>query len=644
MERAAVTRLIVGSVLALVAWGHHTRAETILFVDDSAPTGGDGTSWRTPLPFLQDAFTLAGIPGSCVTEIRIAQGTYRPDANSVNPGGTNDEAATFALIDAVAVRGGYAGFGAADPNLRDIESFPTILSGDIGVANVFSDNSNHIVTSAGVSGVTIVDGIICDGGHNDDSVDPGGAGLYNVDGSPSVTNCIFTRNTTEADGGGAVRNERGSPVFSNCVFTLNAAIADLDGSAMLNNNSDVAMFNCIYVDNICDGAVQNSNATCALIVNCVFQDHELNCAGGGPSGIRNEQSNATIIDCAFLDNDDESSGAVENVDSVVLLQRCVFQGNTGDVSGALYNESSDATILECQFVNNFAGEFFGGGAITNNNSNIIVGHSHFLGNVAGNHDGGAMRNVKSTVLIEGCQMVGNVASSIPDGDGGAIASEDSFVTITNCSLAGNSDWSDDSSAIYASGGLTALTNCIVWHHIGQSLGGPGSIVVNYSNTEDAVGGVGNISADPMFVSVPDPGPDNFWGTADDNFGNLRLLPASPCIDAGDNTAVPPDEFDLDNDGDTTEPIPFDLAGFPRFVDDPKTIDTGNGSPPIVDMGAYEFTGMINPLDLTGDGVVDAADLAQLLADWGACPGCAADYTADGIVSAADLAELLANWG
>ena len=48
---------------------------------------------------------------------------------------------------------------------------------------------------------------------------------------------------------------------------------------------------------------------------------------------------------------------------------------------------------------------------------------------------------------------------------------------------------------------------------------------------------------------------------------------SPAIDAGDNTAVT---------------VLTDLDGRPRFVDDPNTLDTGNGMPPIVDMGAYEF--------------------------------------------------------
>ena len=51
-----------------------------------------------------------------------------------------------------------------------------------------------------------------------------------------------------------------------------------------------------------------------------------------------------------------------------------------------------------------------------------------------------------------------------------------------------------------------------------------------------------------------------------------------------------------------------------------------------------------PADLTDDGAVSAADLAQLLAAWGANPGHAADFNDDGDVDAADLAELLSTWG
>jgi len=49
-------------------------------------------------------------------------------------------------------------------------------------------------------------------------------------------------------------------------------------------------------------------------------------------------------------------------------------------------------------------------------------------------------------------------------------------------------------------------------------------------------------------------------------------------------------------------------------------------------------------DLDGDGAVSGADLAALLALWGACSGCAQDLTGDGQVAADDLALLLSQWG
>jgi hypothetical protein len=119
--------------------------------------------------------------------------------------------------------------------------------------------------------------------------------------------------------------------------------------------------------------------------------------------------------------------------------------------------------------------------------------------------------------------------------------------------------------------------------------------------------------------------------ADPDNGDFRLSAGSPCIDAGDNTAVPGD-------------IATDLAGNPRFVDDPDTVDTGDGDPPIVDMGAYEFQGLPCPWDLDGDSNVFVTDLLMLLANWGPCDGCPADFNDDGIVNVLDLLALIANFG
>ncbi len=63
---------------------------------------------------------------------------------------------------------------------------------------------------------------------------------------------------------------------------------------------------------------------------------------------------------------------------------------------------------------------------------------------------------------------------------------------------------------------------------------------------------------------------------------------------------------------------------------------------IVPASRLFFGGTLEPADLTGDGVVNAADLAVLLAAWGSA-GSPADIDGDGTVGAQDLAALLARW-
>ena len=170
--------------------------------------------------------------------------------------------------------------------------------------------------------------------------------------------------------------------------------------------------------------------------------------------------------------------------------------------------------------------------------------------------------------------------------------------------------------------------------------------VSYSNVHGGWPGVGNINVNPMFVE-PD-GPDEIPGTEDDNY---RLLPGSPCIDAGHNWAVPADTGDLEADADTAELTPLDLDGNPRFADVVATQDTGCGATAIVDMGAYEFPGIaldcLRPGDVNGDGTVDVLDLIELLLSFGAsCEDvcCLADFDLSGTVDVLDLIELLLVFG
>ncbi|MFM1832770.1 MAG: hypothetical protein RLZZ461_1086 [Planctomycetota bacterium] len=65
-----------------------------------------------------------------------------------------------------------------------------------------------------------------------------------------------------------------------------------------------------------------------------------------------------------------------------------------------------------------------------------------------------------------------------------------------------------------------------------------------------------------------------------------------------------------------------------------------------DLGGNSFNPTAcNLADINGDGVVNGADLAQILALWGTpCLGCAVDINEDGQVDGADLALVLAGWG
>jgi predicted outer membrane repeat protein len=248
----------------------------------------------------------------------------------------------------------------------------------------------------------------------------------------------------------------------------------------------------------------------------------------------------------------DRGGGMVNDGGSPQLANVTFSGNTANEGGGMYNLYSSSALANVSFSGNSAGS--DGGGMVNYSGSPTLANVTFSGNSAGS-DGGGMVNYSGSPTLANVTFSGNSATS----NGGGIFSQNSSPTLANCILWGNND----------SGGTDQSAQI----HIDDA----SPITITYSLVQGGVyTGTGNISANPQFARDPDPGDGDWTTLADNDYGDLSLLPSSPAIDAGDNAALPADVTDLDDDGNMTEPIPLDLAGEWRIASNR------------VDMGAYEW--------------------------------------------------------
>jgi hypothetical protein len=282
-------------------------ATGVIHVDDDAGPGGDGAAWATAFRYLADAIGAAG--GGTVEEIRVAQGTYRPDRDEANPLGTGDRTATFALLDGVVLRGGFAGIGAPDPDARDITNFITVLTGDLagddgpGFANN-GDNSWHVVTapnntaaSATLDGCTITAGHAAGATTNERS---GGGIFVGVSSSPMIVDCTIFANAADVFGGGVyVQSFSSVPTLRRCSVIGNTAD---QGGGMFNSQSSPRVTCCRFLDNTAaTGAGMTSfNGSETVVTNCLFAGNDATVNGGAMSNFLNGRPKVT--GCTLVDN------------------------------------------------------------------------------------------------------------------------------------------------------------------------------------------------------------------------------------------------------------------------------------------------------------------------------------------------------
>ena len=311
-----------------------------------------------------------------------------------------------------------------------------------------------------------------------------------------------------------------------------------------------------------------------------------------------------------------SSGAPTVRNCIFTSHRCTFGGGAG------YIFNAQATFADCEFNGNNGGSY--GGAFDTNAVTSTFTRCIFRNNTAA-RAGGVETYGGGNTTYTNCLFAGNRATGTGGGAAIWIGVSSSVVNARNCTFAGNVATSVAGGVNTTSAGTLNASNCIFWSNSGptgttaanQVNAGGGTNNVSWSIVQGGFTGTSNLATDPLFVSP--------------STGDYTLGTGSPGIDSGSNALVPA--------GVTT-----DLLGAARFVDIPSVPDTGSGTAPIVDRGAYELASAVLPCvgDFTNNRIVDGQDLGVLLGGWGG--SVTGDLDGDGNVGGSDLGILLGNWG
>ena len=295
-------------------------------------------------------------------------------------------------------------------------------------------------------------------------------------------------------------------------------------------------------------------------------------------GILGNGACATIGNCIITGNSALNGGGIANCDGTIL--NCIVKDNTSDYGGGLYG--CNGSIKNCVVCANTAG--YNGAGLYACDASII--NCTVFANEAGGATGGMMFEDYQSPVVTNCIIWGNTdVDSSTTVQQAQINLDDTFAGVTYSCIQ-----DDESDTTVPFGGIT----------------------------------YGNIDTSPCFLNVVDlDGEDDVFGTSDDG---LMIEPGSPCIDSGSGSAVDAD-------------MVVDMAGLDRIVDFAHVVNTGAGTEPYVDMGAYEF----NPLYYSADGVVYVAYGSPDTSKDGTCWARAFTNIQAGVTAAASDTELEEVW-
>ena len=523
---------------------------------DPGDLGGSTSLYGEPIPVTGDgtALTVKALAGGpYFLESPVVEASYTIDypvmvttEDPTGPGSINAVLAAAPDGSVVTFAPGVTTIVATEtlpegpaPTWSDLSKSITIDGEDNGVVLDAAGFGRHFTIRGGhtltLKNLTLKGGL----GRKTDGSPTAGGSVYAYIGHLIIENVTFVDNvTTKSSSEGA----------SAGAVEINAAGTSGDATAVIRDS--------LFENNAAGrhgGAITVINRGRATIENVTFRGNtaghlDENVEYGGGAIYTESGSPAWISDSHFEDN------------GVTTALRAV--GGAIAIRGWMQ-------VTNSTFVRNYAK--LGGGAIYAwQPAGLQLHGGSFHGNFAENN-GGAVSSISDiangdpNMRIASSVFVGNRVSG--SGAGALWLASTSHVSAAtfsdNVSPAGNQD-------IYISKG-EGVTNSIIMNDTVRS----GTWVRSSVSDADISGfGADNTQATVTFTEAPDP-VDGSWGTEADNYGDLTPVAGSVSIDAGTSSLLITDFWDLDEDADTDEAVPFDILGNPRQVGDS------------LDMGAYE---------------------------------------------------------
>jgi parallel beta-helix repeat protein len=255
---------------------------------------------------------------------------------------------------------------------------------------------------------------------------------------------------------------------------------------------------------------------------------------------------------------DYEGGGIYCLSTIPVVSNCTISGNTAEYGGGMYY----GTAKNCTFSENAAP--YGAGIMDGNASNCAI-----VRNSAADSGGGMFFGTANNCTISGnsasdsgggmqygtafnCEIIRNSAGNCAGGM--------YYGNAYNCSISGNSA-GDSAGGMYKG----KAYNCVISGNTATSYNDLYYTDSHHSCSPDLThGNRGNTTNAPLYVDAAN--------------GNYRLQSNSPCINWGNNSYVS---------------ISTDMDGNPRIIDG------------YVDMGCYEYQGLIGEADNDVDGVSDA---------------------------------------